>query len=128
MATSTPNYGLYKYEGNDAPDLTKLSTSMDKIDTELKKNETNIGLLQGIAVWMTAEDSGNPLNAIARNYGSFSMQRSLCIVVNGGQYGPSVFAMGLKSSETYGAFIVFGYFNSPKFFRRIDGVWSESDL
>ena len=46
MATSTPNYGLYKYGGGDAPDLTALGPSMDKIDTELKKNADNISLLR----------------------------------------------------------------------------------
>ena len=45
MATSTPNYGLYKYGGDDSPDLTKLGPTMDKIDLELKKNADNIGLL-----------------------------------------------------------------------------------
>ena len=44
MATSTPNHGLYKYGGDDSPDLTKLGPTMDKIDLELKKNADNIGL------------------------------------------------------------------------------------
>lgn len=127
MATSTPNYGLYKYGGDDSPDLTALGPTMDKIDTELKKNATNIGSLN-VEIWMSAADNGNPLNAISRSYSSFPANRSLGIVVIGGAFGASVFAMGLKSSETYGAFIAFGYFTSPKFFRVIDGVWSESDI
>ena len=43
MATSTPNHGLYKYGGDDSPDLTKLGPSMDKIDLELRKNADNRG-------------------------------------------------------------------------------------
>ena len=35
MATSTPNHGLYKYGGDDSPDLTKLGPTMDKIDAQL---------------------------------------------------------------------------------------------
>ena len=45
MATSTPNHGLYKYGGDDAPDLTALGPTMDKIDLELKTNADNIYLL-----------------------------------------------------------------------------------
>ena len=45
MATSTPNYGLIKPGGSDAPDLPGLNPNWDKVDLELKKNADNIGLL-----------------------------------------------------------------------------------
>lgn len=38
MSTTTPNYGLLKYEGSDTADLRFLGPSMDIIDEELKKN------------------------------------------------------------------------------------------
>ena len=57
MATSTPNHGLYKYGGGDAPDLTALGPSMDKIDLELKKNADNIGLLKDRYWDITAVDT-----------------------------------------------------------------------
>ena len=69
MATSTPNHGLYKYGGDDQPDLTALGPSMDKIDLELKKNADNIGLIQ-------AENVGGQISAY--RIGKFVMLLGNC--------------------------------------------------
>ena len=128
MATSTPNYGLYKYEGSDAPDLTKLSTSMDKIDTELKENATNIGLLRRQIVVMVSADGGNFRNVLERILPTLTVNEKLTIVIKGGAYGSDALAEGLKTSDTYATFMVQSYTGTVSHIKCNNGNWITTAL
>ena len=121
MATSTPNYGLKKFENGDPPDLPSLAASMDKIDTELKKNETNIGLLN--LGW----DFGAALTwqEVLEQKWTELPRTKMCairIIAAGGIYN---LIGSLHGSLDYGAFTMWTYTDAITSVARLrNGVWT----
>lgn len=121
MATSTPNHGLYKYGGDDAPDLTALGPSMDKIDLELKKNADNIGLLN--IAW--SDSTTNDWKVTVRNrYSELPVGRPVLIYfTNSSEYG-TMFACRLNTASCL--FRVVGNATEGTYLRTGAGDWLSS--
>ena len=111
MATSTPNHGLYKYGGDDSPDLTKLGPTMDKIDLELKKNADSIGSLDdakasiagAVMTGLTATGMFNGMRIRHSNGdGAALFQYPSCVIlllaIDEGTPGNFLLAMGWKGN------------------------------
>lgn len=104
MATSTPNYGLYKYGGDDSPDLTKLGPTMDKIDAGMKANADNIGLLTARDLTFVAATISELVNQLIDHYNAIPAGNCL---INGGWSGNYYFGGSIhKISATAGVIIV----------------------
>ena len=123
MATSTPNYGLKKFESGDAPDLPSLAASMDKIDTELKKNETNIGLLDSgkLRSISVTNESVSWQDLLSSSYTSWPFDSSFAVSMRSIE-GKTVL-YGSKDTNLSGGFLAVRA-GELVHCKRINGIWT----
>ena len=122
MATSTPNHGLYKYGGDDSPDLTKLGPTMDKIDLELKKNADNIGLLNRAVSSPTDNHMQNAKDIFAQIPLESTQMGTLMTSVT------MMGWIGFKWTEQKGSVIFYSSDIDAQQFKVVGGVWTQVAL
>ena len=104
MATNTPNYELVKPSGTELPDIAVINGNMDKLDTAVKNNETNIGLLNAQNLPFTAADFSALVNQLIEYYTGIPQGNRL---ISGGWSGNYYFGGFIsKVSDTAGVIVI----------------------